>query len=128
MMKKAFLLVGVVLAMEAGDAFGQAPGSAARKTPPPPTPRGAVRSRLKTPPPPPISSLKHSRRASHSEYAKRIRNPYAGDPAGRIDMAGKAVSFYPSARQLSTPNSQKSALRTNTKRITTAHPKTPGDP
>ncbi len=132
MMKKVVLLSTVCLAIGAADsAFAQAPATRATvsKVIPPPvgtrpmvgkmsptSPRGTLRSRSKLPPAPSLSSLKRAHRADSSSYAKRLANPYSGDPAGRIDMSGKPVGFYPSSRHVSTPGSQTSPIRTPTPR------------
>lgn len=123
-MKKVLLLFTVFLSIEVGDVFAQSPGTGAtvRKATPPPL-RGSVRSRRKLPPPPPLSVLRRSRRGAASASAKSQENPYAGDPGGRIDMAGKPVGFYPSSRSINGARSQTSATRTFTKR-STAPPKT----
>ncbi len=117
MIKPAALLFTMFLLFESVPVFGQTAGAGGqgrgRAVPPL---RGAVRSRRTVPPPPPLSVRGSHHRSTKSAMVKSQRDPYAGDPTGRVDLAGKPVRFYPSARQSNAVLKQESATRTNTKR------------
>jgi hypothetical protein len=76
----------------------KAVGNGSSVTRPPSAPKSARQmalsgtSRKSTPPPPP------SRRSRSAKNAKSTVQGTELDPHGRIDMAGKAVPFYPTAR------------------------------
>ncbi len=72
----------------------------------PPAPRRGTLTKRRIPPPP-----RHHVRGRTSLTGKSRANSglLDPDPTGRIDQAGKAAPFYPSARTLNTAQRQKSA-------------------
>ncbi len=124
MIKPTLLLFTMFLLVESVPAIAQTTGTgtAVQKRAVPPL-RGTVRSRRTIPPPPPLSARGIHHRSTKSGPLKSQHDPYAGDPTGRVDLAGKPVRFYPSARQSNAVLKQESATRANTKRNTTPPPK-----
>ena len=57
------------------------------------------RKSRKLPPPPPLSARRHTRPAKKARLGAAADNATDLDAYGRVDSAGKKVTFYPSARK-----------------------------